>query len=711
MESKSPLISRHPPLWGSVLGCILLVALMAWLRLSVYGHVALPIGYGVPIVLVVWTRRRSLLWLLVVVFTAMTIWKFLFLLRASEVPAVEPLEARLVSVSMVLGDLLLVAYVCDLLMRHQNAIEKRTGELLGRNEELSQRREEIARQNEELQSQTEELERQGEELRVANDELAVRQRTLEAMLDLSRSLTPDMPRDRVFTLICQTMQRLIPVSTGAAIWERAGDRLRLVCHHGFGALGPDLLEAETRGAFASMIIEHGRTGYLEDVSLRPDLRIPQPREGDRFKAVLAAPLRVSSQTLGTLEVYSSDHRGWTDEEVALVESLAAQASTSIAAADLFAQIENNHARLQTILNTVPFGIAIISAGAQRMTLNPAGASLLKMPLELSAGQIANPVERIFRAGVEILDEARPTARALRGEITSLEELESRFDDGRSITTLTSAAPIRDRSGTIVAAVIAFVDISAQKNLQAELDNRRREAEEASVRKSRFLAAVSHDIRTPANAISLLAELIQRSAIDPSHSSEIPELAQELQRSSINLVNLISDVLDLTRLDSGRVDLHDSEFDFNQWLSDECKQLSPLAEQKKLQFSCSPPEAPIHLRADRIKLSRIVTNLIGNAIKFTETGSVHVEARLLPDRRAQIEVRDTGIGIAQEHMPRIFDEFFQLKNPERDRNKGSGLGLSISKRLLEVMGGELKADSTHGKGSTFTVILPASIVVG
>jgi two-component system, sensor histidine kinase len=117
-----------------------------------------------------------------------------------------------------------------------------------------------------------------------------------------------------------------------------------------------------------------------------------------------------------------------------------------------------------------------------------------------------------------------------------------------------------------------------------------------------------------------------------------------------------------------------------------------------------------VRMDRIKLSRVLANLAGNAIKFTESGQVYIGAERLADGGLRISVEDTGIGIDAEHLPRIFDEFFQLKNPGRDR-KGSGLGLSISKRLVEVMGGQLEVTSTAGKGSTFSVMLPASVILG
>jgi signal transduction histidine kinase len=236
------------------------------------------------------------------------------------------------------------------------------------------------------------------------------------------------------------------------------------------------------------------------------------------------------------------------------------------------------------------------------------------------------------------------------------------------------------------------------------------AEDASIRKTRFLAAVSHDVRTPANAISLLADLIRRTAANPALAGEIPELAQELYASSVSLVNLLNDVLDIARFDSGRLESRLAEFSLPQMLEEERNRLTPLVRQKNLAYVWAPPPEPIWLRADRIKLSRIVGNLIGNAVKFTEQGEVRLEAEKCADGSVEIRVKDTGVGIALEHQKHIFDEFFQLRNPERDRNKGSGLGLAICKRLVDAMGAKIQVESSPGHGSTFVITLPATDVI-
>ena len=248
------------------------------------------------------------------------------------------------------------------------------------------------------------------------------------------------------------------------------------------------------------------------------------------------------------------------------------------------------------------------------------------------------------------------------------------------------------------------------SLQRELEEKRREAEEASVRKTRFLAAVSHDVRTPAYAINLMAELIGRAANDAALSKQLPQLAGDLRANAMSLVALVSDVLDLARFDSGKLDLQESEFAMCSMVEAEVRQLLPLAQSKGLQLTVTTGDGVVWLHADRMKLARVVGNLIGNAIKFTERGSVQVLCGRLADGRAEVRVADTGVGIPEEQLPNIFDEFYQLRNPERDGAKGTGLGLAICKRLLDVMKCELVVESEVGRGSTFAVRIPASLVI-
>ncbi len=230
------------------------------------------------------------------------------------------------------------------------------------------------------------------------------------------------------------------------------------------------------------------------------------------------------------------------------------------------------------------------------------------------------------------------------------------------------------------------------------------ASEISRRKTRFLAAVSHDVRTPANAIALSAELIGRISGNPSMASMMPEVAEGLKRSSRNLVELVSDVLDLTRFDSGRIDVELQEFRLKDFLEKEVQQHALAAQQKGLTLKIEPLSENLLICTDRLKLARIFGNLMANAVKYTETGSVTIRT----ERAAKsilVEVIDTGVGIPKRHLDDIFDEYFQLSNKERDRQKGSGLGLAICRRLAEALRCRLSVSSVLGQGSTFGVEIP------
>ena len=243
-----------------------------------------------------------------------------------------------------------------------------------------------------------------------------------------------------------------------------------------------------------------------------------------------------------------------------------------------------------------------------------------------------------------------------------------------------------------------------------LDARGTEAEEASTRKTRLLASVSHDMRTPLTTINLMADLIRHTADDPALAARVPELARTLQTNALSMADMVSDVLDISAIDSGRVALHESEFALDELLADECEALRPLARDKGLSLQFEGCLPGLRLRADRVKLARVVRNLATNAIKFTDRGGVTVKSSLAADEAVLIAVTDTGAGIAPEDLQRIFGEFAQLRGPGGDERRGWGLGLAICRRLVGMIGGTITVDSALNRGSTFTARLPKAAIV-
>jgi signal transduction histidine kinase/response regulator RpfG family c-di-GMP phosphodiesterase len=678
---------------------------------------AVPILYAVSIPLLSWSGNLRLVWSMAAVSSVLT-----FALYVWGPPTANPqffpaaLLNRVLSCA-VIGAMAALAHLrirAERFLRARNEmLDKQFAELEALNEELTQREQEMVRQNEELRSQTEELEQQSEELRVANEELMHWEKLLEQLLQLSRSLTASLGAEEIQTRICEALGMLFD-GCPAAMLERRAERLVVACHHGFGPEGPLADVLPYASTFAATVMAVGQTAYLENVALRPELLIPQPKQGERFRSVLSSPLYRRGRVIGTIEVYSPAPRTWSDAEVSLVESLAAQASVSLQGAELVDAIRYERGRFEAAFRNVPFGMMVAEdADCQTVRVNPAAASMLSVSVDenLSPGTPAGAkVLRLLRRhGLPIASARHPLIRAAQGEEIVGEELEVIFPHGRQLQLLVSAAPVHGAGGRLEGAVCAFADVTAQKHLQRELELRRREAEEASARKTRFLAAVSHDIRTPANAISLMAELIHRYAADPATPTQIAELAEDLQRNTLSLIELIGDVLDLARFDTGKSDLVETEFPLADLIEQETRQHQPLAREKGLDLEVTPISRTLWLRTDRVKLGRVLGNLIGNAIKFTERGKVTISTAVeaQPEGRVCITIRDTGVGVPPEQLPGIFDEFRQLHNPARNRNQGAGLGLSICKRLVDLLGGEIEVESTPGQGSRFTVCLPAT----
>ena len=704
---------KIPPLVAIIIvNLMLLVAAIAEFA-YVPSNVVVSVVYPAAVAACLWAGSLRFLWFTAVlaVMLASCVHRYAF-----QLPLMNMEQVTLINRLGAIFTTLIVALFVDRGIRTRTFAIGQVFSLEGLNLELGQREEEIVRQNEELQSQTEELERQTEELRVTNEELASWERRLEELLELSRSLTADTPRSEVFTKICESLSGLAETHA-TALLERDGDELKIRCHHGFGPDGLRSPSIPFPSSFSSRVMQLGQTGYVEDIRLLPDVRIPQPQDGPEFRAVLSTPLRIDGRTIGTIEAYAPGPRTWNAAEIAIIESLAIQASKSLQEAQLMEVIQHQRRRFETAFRTVPIGMVIAEdPKAQKIRMNGAAAAMFELPsdenISLSTPAGTRLAQRVVAMNNLGSPEYIPLWRALRGEEIYGADLELRTHQGQRLALQVSAIPILDDEQRVSGAIAAVINITEHRALERELDLRRREAEEASIRKTRFLAAISHDIRTPANAVNIMADIIRRLSTDPARSAEIIDLAERLQANVHVLIDLIGDVLDIARFDTGKMELSMSDFALSDLIEQEVNQVIPLAKDKRLELIVDEPERPIWVRSDRVKLARVLGNLLGNAIKFTEKGSIRIGARISNDqhRRLVIQVKDTGIGISPDHLDWIFDEFAQVQNPARDRSKGSGLGLAICKRIVELLDGTISIRSELSVGSTFTVELPSSAIV-
>jgi signal transduction histidine kinase len=244
-------------------------------------------------------------------------------------------------------------------------------------------------------------------------------------------------------------------------------------------------------------------------------------------------------------------------------------------------------------------------------------------------------------------------------------------------------------------------------LRDQLQEKVAELAEATKAKDQFMAVMSHEMRTPLNAIIGYADLLEM-GIDGELTSGQQEKVERIRVGGRHLLDLINDVLDLARADANKLQLDIRPVDLGAVLEEVAVLLERQAEEKGLELVLETPTGPIpHVEVDLNRLRQILTNLVGNAIKFTPEGSIRVNMERGTDGTIQVHVTDSGIGIDAEVLPLVFNEFYQARGELTRERGGSGLGLAISKRLARLMGGDIRVRSEPGSGSTFTLVLNAS----
>lgn len=302
------------------------------------------------------------------------------------------------------------------------------------------------------------------------------------------------------------------------------------------------------------------------------------------------------------------------------------------------------------------------------------------------------------------DKAEDGIRKVLGEgrVTNY-ELTARSKEGEETVVSYNATTFNDQSGQLQGVFAAARDVTERKRFEQTLQEKNLELENASLAKDRFLASMSHELRTPLNAVIGFTGTLLMKLPGPLTADQEKQL-QTIQSSGKHLLSLINDLLDLAKIESGKVKVQLESVALQDVIHEVAETLRPLAERRGLEFAAVLPEASLAVKTDRRAVHQIVINLANNAIKFTERGKVSVELRpRAGGKSVEITVIDTGIGIRPENQTRMFQAFEQVDSAPR--LEGTGLGLYLSQKLARLIGGQIEFESEFGTGSRFTLVLP------
>lgn len=459
---------------------------------------------------------------------------------------------------------------------------------------------------------------------------------------------------------------------------------------------------------AGRVMQSGQARIVADLNQDPDW-IPG-RKADNRRSAIAIPLRTGDGLMGALLLFHSEIGYFTTDHLQLVKAAGTQIANAINNVSLYQLITDQAERLgtmlqeqaaeaaknQAILNGIADGVLVLDARRHVVLLNPKTAEILDVdPFEVEY----EPLEQILgRSGspekIELTQQLYDKLLEALAEIKQTEQpIQFRLESGSStlIITLSSIALGTEEKSSVVAVIR---DVS-------------REAEVERL-KNEFISTISHELRTPLTSIKGYTDLLvsgspQVGALSPIQS----RFVEVIQANANRLTNLVNEILEISRIETGRVKLKWESLDIIEIIHEVTVSFEGQLVQKTLELNLNLPENLPPVYTDRFRLMQILTNLIGNAWQYTPKGErINVYAELTADQQfVQIEVKDTGIGIPEPDLPYVFDRFFRSERHEVQVVDGSGLGLSITKSFVEMLGGKIWVNSLVDIGTTFGFTIP------
>ena len=530
---------------------------------------------------------------------------------------------------------------------------------------------------------------------------AVRRRSTEqdALLETLKDLSGELELSKVLHRVVERAVTLLGVAGGElATWDPAGRDLEIVASHNMGTNAVGTRMAIGEGAM-------GRVAETNEPLVIPDYQEWASRSAKYTQSVvqtvMAAPLMIGSRLVGVIAaVHSDPSREFGTEDLRLLELFAPQAAIAIENARLFTESRRQQKYFEELVRNSPVAIVTLDTSHDVLSCNPAFETLFGYTEDEILGHnlddlITTPETRVDAMGYTRQALARNPVKIIS---------QRRRKDGRSLDVEILGVPVLI-DGEPQGLMALYHDIT-------ELLQAREAAETANSAKSQFLANMSHELRTPLNAIIGYSEMLAEETADDGNEEYVSDL-EKIGAAGKHLLTLINEILDLSKIEAGRMELFLEEFDGDAMVEEVLTTIRPVASGNGNELELIRQDSIGLMRADVVKVRQILFNLLSNACKFTEQGKVSLEVKgLAADgrnrERISFAVRDTGIGMTEKQLGRLFAAFSQADVSTTRRYGGTGLGLVISRRFARMMGGDVDVSSAPGEGSVFTLVLPARV---
>lgn len=534
--------------------------------------------------------------------------------------------------------------------------------------------------------------------RYSKEQLSARARDLSALLSVAETATQSLDIEKILSDTLDKSLEILGFELGFIRILNA-EKDGLVVRAASGLRSPEFLRGvapirSERRNVSRLVFETKEPYVSTDIRKDPIYR-NRTMEREGVISTAAAPVMSKNRVLGIVVVGSRNYHRFTQREIRLLTAFGSQLGMALENAELYNEVSRSKAYIESLVENA--GDAIISTDLEDriLTWNRAAEVIFGYAKDEAIG---NHLAMVVPPGRnKELEEIRNKVQ-LSGVIRNL-EVHRKRKDGVIIDAALAVSPIVDEQGDAVGFLHLAKDITEKQRYEKRL-------KELDKMKSDFVSNVSHELRTPLTAIKGSVDNMLDGITGALNEKQMRYLAR-VKSNTDRLTRLINDLLDLSRIEAGKIDLRPANLSLVALTREVAESLKPVAAEKLITLDVLSPSTGVTAWADRDKVAQVLMNLIGNAVKFTPVhGKVTVGVRPNGDDWVQISIADTGPGIPWEEISTIFDKFYQIAGADKHKTKGTGLGLAISKALVEMHGGKIWAQSEVGKGSTFCFTLPA-----